>query len=93
VKRLAGVARRILIVLLIILILYVALGLAFHIKWQSALEACREARRARGEFIEPEVFGGVLDLLFDVIYWPVYARANITHFDTPFSTPCTQGSR
>jgi hypothetical protein len=93
VRRLKGLARRILIILLILLILYVALGLAFHLKWHSALEACRETRRALGEFVEPEVFGGVLGLLFDVTYWPVYAWANIHHDGTPFATPCTRGLR
>ena len=91
VRRLKGLARTILTILLILLILYVALGLAFHIKWQSALEACRETRRARGEFVEPEVFGGVLGLLFDLTYWPAYAWANIYHDGTPFATPCTHG--
>jgi hypothetical protein len=93
VRRLKGLARKILIILLALIILYVALGLAFHIKWHSALDACREARRARGEFVEPEVFGGVLGLLFDVTYWPVYAWANIYHDGTPFATPCTHGLR
>jgi len=92
-KRSTGLARRLLISLLILAILYASLGLAFHIKWQSALEACREERRARGEFVEPEVFGGVLGLLIDVTYWPVYAWANVYHDGTPFATPCTHDLR
>ena len=88
-RRLKGLARTILIILLILLIIYVAPDLAFHIKWHSALEACREARRAQGEFVEPEVFGCILGLLFDVTYWSLYAWANIYHDGTPFATPCT----
>ena len=91
--RLVTVARAALIVLLVLVILYMTLGLAFHFKWQSALAACRETRRAQGEFVEPEVFGGALGLLFDVTYWPVYAWANIYHDGTPFATPCTEGLR
>lgn len=49
----------------------------------SAQDACREARLARGEFVEPEVFPGPLGLFFDVTWWPVYAWANVYHF-TPF---------
>jgi len=91
VKHAKKMAWGVIVVLLVIAILYTSIGLAFHIKWHSALEACREARRARGEFVEPEVFGGVLGLLFDVTYWPVYAWANIYHDGTPFATPCTHG--
>ena len=79
------------IVLLVLVILYLTIGLAFHFKWQSALAACRETRRAQGEFVEPEVFGGALGLLFDVTYWPVYAWANLHHDGTLFATPCTKG--
>lgn len=80
--------RKISIILSILVLVYLATGLAFHFKWKSELAACREARRARGEFVEPEVFGGVLSLIFDVAYWPVYSWANIYHFGTPFATPC-----
>ena len=83
------VASRILVVLLVLVAAYLALGLGFHLKWKSALAACREARMARGEFVEPEVFGNALGLAFDVTFWPVYARANIYHDGTPFATPCT----
>jgi len=81
--------RKIASVLLIIALVYLGLGLGFHLGWKSAQEACREARIAQGEFVEPEVFGGALGLAFDVTYWPVYAAANIHHDGTPFATPCT----
>jgi hypothetical protein len=81
--------RKILAAFLIFVSLYLGIGLAFHFQWESALSDCREALRAQGEFVEPEVFGGVLGLVFDVTYWPVYARANIYHDGTPFATPCT----
>ena len=93
VKRVTGVARRLLTILLVLVILYAAVGLVFHIKWQSAQETCRAIRRAQGEFVEPEVFGGALGLLFDVTYWPIYAWANMYHDGTPFATPCTKGPR
>lgn len=91
VKRWRGLARIASIVILALIVLYMAAGLAFHFKWESALEACREERRAQGEFVEPEVFRGALGLLFDVTYWPAYARANIYYDGTPFATPCTKG--
>jgi hypothetical protein len=78
-----------LLVLLVLILVYLGLGLGFHLKWQSALTACREARMARGEFVEPEVFWAPLALAFDVTSWPVYAWANIYHDGTPFATPCT----
>lgn len=82
-------ARKILLVLLVFGVLYLGMGLAFHLKSKSALAACQEMRKARGEFVEPEVFGGVLGLVFDMTNWPVYAWANIYHDGTPFATPCT----
>lgn len=80
---------RILLILLTLVLLYLAVGLGFHFKWRSALAACREARAARGEFVEPEVFSPLLGLAFDVTFWPVYAWANLYHDGTPFATPCT----
>lgn len=74
--------------LLLFAVLYIALGLAFHVVWERAQDACREARLARGEFVEPEVFGGALGLFFNVTWWPVYAWANVYHFASPFATPC-----
>lgn len=80
--------RQIAYVLLIFALVYLGLGLGFHIKWESALDTCRETRLARGEFVEPEVFGNALGAIFDITYWPVYSWANIYHFGNPFATPC-----
>jgi len=82
-------ARKILLALLLFVFLYLGAGSLFHFKWQSDLAACREMRRAQGEFVEPEVFGGFMGLIFDVTNWPIYAWANIYHDGTPFATPCT----
>lgn len=83
-------ARKILLGFLALMVIYLAIGFAFHFKWQSDLSACREARIAQGEFVEPEVFGGIVGLAFDVTYWPIYAWANLYHDGTPFATPCTK---
>lgn len=79
---------RLLIILLALILIYAALGLGFHVTWQSALASCREARAARGEFVEPEVFWWGISLAFDVAFWPIYVWANIYHDGTPFATPC-----
>ena len=92
VKGVPGVARRLLTILLVLAILYAAVGLAFHIQWQSEQEACTAVRRAQGQFVEPEVFGGALGLLFDVTYRPVYAWANMVQDGTPCAAPCTKGA-
>jgi hypothetical protein len=81
--------RKIVYAFLVFMLVYVFLGIGFHITWKSALDACREERTARGEFVEPEVFGNALGVIFDVTFWPLYSWANLTHFGTPFSTPCT----
>lgn len=83
------IASTLLFVLLAVALVYLALGLGFHLTWKQALDACREARMARGEFVEPEVFGNILGLFFDVTYWPVYVWANLYHDGTPLATPCT----
>ncbi|RLC58971.1 MAG: hypothetical protein DRI80_13195 [Chloroflexota bacterium] len=88
-SRIRKIAYRILLVLLVFILVYLGLGLGFHLKWKSALTACREAQMARGEFVEPEVFWAPLALAFDVTFWPVYAWANVYHDGTPFATPCT----
>jgi hypothetical protein len=75
--------------LFVFALVYLLLGIGFHIKWKSALDTCREAQMAKGEFVEPEVFGNALGMFFDVTYWPVYSWANIYHFGSPFATPCT----
>ena len=92
-KRLTKMAQKISIILSILVVLYLGIGLAFHFKWKSALAACREARRAQGEFVEPEVFGDILGLVFDVTNWPVYSWANIYHDGTLFATPCTHSDK
>ncbi|RME87541.1 MAG: hypothetical protein D6770_09140 [Anaerolineae bacterium] len=84
--------RKFLIALSILALLYLGVGLAFHINWERAQEACRQERRARGEFVEPEVFGGFLGAFFDITNWPVYAWANVSHDGTPFATPCTHAA-
>jgi hypothetical protein len=84
-----NIAFRLLLIILIFTLVYLVIGLGFHFKWKSALAACREAQMARGEFVDPEVFGNALGLAFDTTFWPVYVRANIYHFGMPFSTPCT----
>lgn len=61
--------------------------LGFDRKATSTL--CREARMARGEFVEPAVFWSPLALAFDVPFWPIYAWANIYHDGTPFAPPYT----
>jgi hypothetical protein len=83
------IGSRLLPILLVLILVYLGLGLGFHLMWKSELAACRDARMARGEFIEPEVFWAPLALTFDVTFWPVYAWANIYHDRTPFATPCT----
>lgn len=88
-SRAGQIASRLLRILLVLALVYLGLGLGFHFTWKHALAACREARMARGEFVEPEVFGNVLGLAFDVTFWPVYAWANLYHDGTPFATPCT----
>lgn len=82
--------RRLLIALALLVAVYLAAGLAFHVKWSREQTACRELRMARGEFVEPEVFGGVIGLIFNATNWPLYAWANTYHFGDPFATPCTR---
>lgn len=84
-----SIVRKVALILLALVLIYIALGVGFHFTWQSALEACRAERTARGEFVEPEVFWAPLALAFDATNWPVYAWANIYHDGTPFATPCT----
>ena len=88
-KRWQRFARKLGLLLLALVLIYLALGLGFHVTWKSALEECRALRRAQGEFVEPEVLGGIIGLFFDMTFWPVYASANMLHDGTPFATPCT----
>lgn len=83
------IGRKLLSIPLVLALVYVGIGLGFHIRWKCAQAACRDARIARGEFVEPETFGPVISLVFDVTHWPIYAWANVYHFGTPFATPCT----
>lgn len=92
-KGLTKMARKILIILSFLVVIYLVIGLAFHFGWKSALAACRETRTAQGEIVEPEVFGGILGLVIDVTNWPVYSWANIYHDGTLFATPCTHSDQ
>ena len=83
------IAATLLLIVLVSAFLYLVVGLVFHFAWQQALAACREARAACGEFVEPEVFAEPLALAFDVTAWPVYVWANVYHDGTPLATPCT----
>lgn len=79
---------QVLLVFALCVFIYLTIGLGFHIGWKQALNECRQAQLARGEFVEPEVFTGIVALLFDMTYWPLYAWANVYHFGTVFATPC-----
>jgi hypothetical protein len=83
------IASGLLVILLVLILVCLGVGLGFHFKWKGELAACREARMARGEFVEPEVFWAPLAIAFDVSFWPVYVWADIYHDGTPFATPCT----
>jgi hypothetical protein len=82
-------ASTVLRILLVLMLVYAGLGLGFHLVWKTELTACRDARTARGDYVEAEVFWAPLALTFDVTFWPVYAWANICHDGTPFASPCT----
>jgi hypothetical protein len=73
----------------VILIVYFALGLAFHVRWSNELVKCNEVLREQGEFVEPEMFRSATGFIFNVTFWPVYSAANIYHDGTTFATPCT----
>ncbi len=85
---LKGMVRKILYLLLIIALVYLMVGVGFHLAWKSALQDCREFRLAQGEFVEPVVFPGILGAIIDILNWPVYTWANLYHFGNAFSTPC-----
>jgi len=70
-------------------LIYATLGIGFYAGWKIEATACREARLAQGEWVEPEVFSPAISLAFTMVYWPVYLIANLYHFGTPFSTPCS----
>ncbi|MCS6908538.1 MAG: hypothetical protein RML93_11750 [Anaerolineales bacterium] len=79
--------RRWVLILFLVAFLYGAIGFSFHLKWKSDWRACQALKASRGEFVETEVYGGILGLAFSMTYWPVYTWANIYHFGTPFP-PC-----
>jgi hypothetical protein len=81
--------KRVAVVLVVLISLYLLLGLGFYIGWKQAQEACRAEMMARGEFVEPEVFSEPLALAFTLTWWPVFAWANYYHDGTIFATPCT----
>jgi hypothetical protein len=81
--------KRIATVSLISVLIYSGIGVGFHVGWKRAQAACQDALMAQGEFVEPEMFSGVIGLAFDVAFWPVYAAANIRLDGTPFASPCT----
>ncbi len=74
--------------LLIIMLLYLALGTGFYFKWEHELEACRNFRAAQGEFVDPKVFDGFLGAAMGITSWPFSLYANLLHFGSAFSTPC-----
>lgn len=83
-----SIIRPIITFLTLLALVYLALGLGFHLGWQHAQELCRAEQVARGEFVEPEM-SPLLGLFFDLTWWPVYAAANLYHDGTLFATPCT----
>lgn len=84
--------RRLFGALLFVVLLYLAVGLAFHIAWERADAACRAELATQGVFVEPRL-GGPVALLFDVTNWPVYVMANVLHTGTPLATPCAWRNR
>ncbi len=76
--------KKLVYVVAIFILAYASIGLSLHFKWKADWQACQELRASRGEFTEPEVFGGVIGLAFDISFWPVYTWANIYNFGTPF---------
>jgi len=69
--------------------LYVCGGVIFHAGWEKAQRECRDLKRARGEFVEPEVFP-LLGVFFDITLWPVYVLANLRQDGVVFATPCAR---
>lgn len=51
---------------LVFSLIYLGLGPGLHFTRRRTLTACREARLARGELVEPETFWGALALAFGV---------------------------
>ena len=82
-------AKRVIVLLSVILVVYFALGLGFHVKWTDELARCNEVLREQGEFVEPEMFRISTAFVFNVVNWPVYSLATLYHDGTLFATPCT----
>lgn len=83
-----GIVRKISFLLLLITLVYLLLGIGFHVAWKSALDGCQEYRLTQGEFVEPEVFPGILGAIIDIVNWPFFTWANLHHFGNVFETPC-----
>ncbi len=81
--------RTAILALIVFVLVYSATGVAFHVAWKAEQHACDALRRAQGEFVEPEVFP-VLGVAFTMVWWPVYAWANVYHDNVLFATPCTR---
>ncbi len=79
--------KKISVILLLLIILYLSIGVWFHIQENRYWNLCREERLKRGEFVEPEVYP-VIGVLFDVSYWPVYMLANKYNFGSIFGRKC-----
>jgi len=80
--------RKVILTLVIFVLVYSATGVAFHVAWKAERHACDALRRARGEFVESELFP-ILGVAFTMVWWPVYAWANVYHNNALFTTPCT----
>lgn len=42
--------------LLVVLVIYIGLGLVFHLGWEAAQAECRHVQASRGAFVEPPAF-------------------------------------
>ena len=52
--------RKIVILLVLIMVVYSSLGLAFHLRWSDELTECSKALKEQGEFVEPEIHSASL---------------------------------
>ena len=79
--------KKVALVLLLLVVLYLSVGVWFHVQEKRHWNACREQRIAKGEFVEPEMYP-VLGVVFDMTYWPVYMWANKYNFGSVFGKEC-----
>ncbi len=79
--------RKVSVILLLFIILYLSVGVWFHIQEKHYWNLCNKERLEKGEFVEPEVYP-VIGVLFDVSYWPVYMWANKYNFGSIFGRKC-----